>query len=127
MIPGVRNIVDVGSGKGGVGKSTVSVGLALALAETGAKVGLLDADIWGPNIPQMLEIHAPPRAEEKLIIPAVGHGIKVISMDFFVNADTPTSGGPLVGKMVQQFLSDVDWGDLIIWWSIFLRGQATLR
>jgi ATP-binding protein involved in chromosome partitioning len=96
-----------------VGKSTVSVGLALALAETGAKVGLLDADIWGPNIPQMLEIQAPPRAEEKRIIPAVGHGIKVISMDFFVNADTPIVWrGPLVGKMVQQFLSDVDWGDL---------------
>ncbi|MGI5837515.1 MAG: Mrp/NBP35 family ATP-binding protein [Chloroflexota bacterium] len=113
MIPGVRNIVAVGSGKGGVGKSTVSVGLALALAETGAKVGLLDADIWGPNIPQMLEIQAPPRAEEKRIIPAVGHGIKVISMDFFVNADTPIVWrGPLVGKMVQQFLSDVDWGDL---------------
>lgn len=113
MISGVRNIIAVGSGKGGVGKSTVSVGLALALAECGAKVGLLDADIWGPNIPQMLEIQAPPRTEDKRLIPAVGHGIKVISMDFFVDASTPVVWrGPLVGKMVQQFLSDVDWGEL---------------
>lgn len=113
MIPGVRNVIAVGSGKGGVGKSTLSVGLALALAECGAKAGLLDADIWGPNIPQMLGIQVPPRTQDKRILPAIGHGIKAISMDFFVDMNTPVVWrGPLVGKMVEQFLSDVDWGEL---------------
>jgi len=112
-IPGVCHVVAVGSGKGGVGKSTVSVGIALALAESGARVGLLDADIWGPNIPQMLGVDEPPRAEDKKLIPAEGQGIKMISMDFFVNDQTPVIWrGPMVGKMVEQFLNDVDWGEL---------------
>ncbi len=113
MIPGVRNVVAVGSGKGGVGKSTVSVGLALALAETGASVGLLDADIWGPNIPQMLGVDVPPSQNGQKIVPAVGHGVKMVSMAFFVDESTPVIWrGPMVGKMVEQLLNDVEWGEL---------------
>ncbi len=113
MIPGVRNVIAVGSGKGGVGKSTVSVGLALALAETGARVGLLDADVWGPNIPQMLGAQTPPAQNGGKLIPAVGHGVKMISMGFFVDETTPVIWrGPMVGKMVEQLLSDVEWGEL---------------
>ncbi len=113
MIPRVRNVIAVGSGKGGVGKSTVSVGLALALAESGAKVGLLDADIWGPNIPQMLGVQAPPQQNGNKITPAVSYGVKMISMGFFVDEGTPVIWrGPMVAKMVEQLLSDVDWGEL---------------
>lgn len=113
MIPGVRNVIAVGSGKGGVGKSTVSVGLALALAESGAKVGLLDADIWGPNIPQMLGVQTPPRQSGGKILPALTHGVRMISMGFFVDESTPIIWrGPMVGKMVEQLLTDVEWGEL---------------
>ncbi len=113
MIPGVKKVIAVGSGKGGVGKSTVSVGLALALAETGAKVGLMDADIWGPNIPQMLGVQNPPQQKGDKLSPAIGHGIRMISMAFFVDTDTPVIWrGPMVGKMVEQLLTDVEWGEL---------------
>lgn len=113
MIPGIRNVVAVGSGKGGVGKSTVSVGLALALSETGAKVGLLDADIWGPNIPQMLGVETPPRKNGQKIVPAESNGVKMISMAFFLDETTPVIWrGPMVGKMVEQLLNDVEWGEL---------------
>ncbi|MCL4370030.1 MAG: iron-sulfur cluster carrier protein ApbC [Chloroflexi bacterium] len=113
MIPGVRNVIAVGSGKGGVGKSTVSVGLALALAESGAKVGLLDADVWGPNIPQMLGVQTPPQQDGDKILPALSHEVKMISMGFFVDESTPVIWrGPMVGKMVEQLLTDVDWGEL---------------
>lgn len=113
MIPGIRNVVAVGSGKGGVGKSTVSVGLALALSETGAKVGLLDADIWGPNIPQMLGVETPPRQNGQKIVPAESNGVKMISMAFFLDETTPVIWrGPMVGKMVEQLLNDVEWGEL---------------
>ncbi len=113
MIPGVRNVIAVGSGKGGVGKSTVSVGLALALAESGAKVGLLDADVWGPNIPQMLGVQTPPQQDGNKILPALSHEVKMISMGFFVDEGTPVIWrGPMVGKMVEQLLTDVDWGEL---------------
>jgi len=113
MIPGVRNVIAVGSGKGGVGKSTVSVGLALALAESGARVGLLDADIWGPNIPQMLGVQTLPQQNGDKILPALSHGIRMISMGFFIDESTPVIWrGPMVAKMVEQLLSDVDWGDL---------------
>ena len=112
-IPGVRNVIAVGSGKGGVGKSTVSVGLALALAESGARVGLLDADVWGPNIPQMLGVETLPRQNGQRIRPALGHGVKMISMGFFVDESTPVIWrGPMVGKMVEQLLTDVEWGEL---------------
>ena len=113
MIPGVKSVIAVGSGKGGVGKSTVSVGLALALAETGAKVGLLDADVWGPNIPQMLGVQQPPRQNGNKITPAESYGVKMISTGFFVTEETPVIWrGPMVGKMVEQLLSDVVWGEL---------------
>ena len=113
MIPGVRNVIAVGSGKGGVGKSTVSVGLALALAESGAKVGLLDADIWGPNIPQMLGVQQLPQQNGNRILPALSHGVRMISMGFFVDEGTPVIWrGPLVAKMVEQLLTDVEWGEL---------------
>ncbi len=113
MIPKVRHVIAVGSGKGGVGKSTVSVGLALALAETGAKVGLLDSDIWGPNIPQMLGVQTPPRQVGEKLLPAISHGIRMISMGFFVDESTPIIWrGPMVGKMVEQLLTDVEWGEL---------------
>ncbi len=112
-IPGVRNVIAVGSGKGGVGKSTVAVGVALALAETGARVGLLDADVWGPNIPQMMGVDALPRQNGQRIIPALSHGVKMISMGFFVDESTPVVWrGPMVGKMVEQLLTQVDWGEL---------------
>jgi len=113
MIPGVRHVIAVGSGKGGVGKSTVSVGLALALAESGARVGLLDADIWGPNIPQMLGVQTLPQPNGDKILPATSHGVRMISMGFFVDEDTPVIWrGPMVAKMVEQLLTDVDWGEL---------------
>ena len=112
-IPGVRNVIAVGSGKGGVGKSTISVGLALALAQTGARVGLLDADVWGPNIPQMLGVDTPPGHNGQKIEPALSHGVKMISMGFFVDENTPVIWrGPMVGKMIEQLLTDVDWGEL---------------
>ena len=114
MIPGVKNIIAVASGKGGVGKSTLSVNLATALALDGASVGLLDADITGPNIPQMLGVEGQPKASaEGKIEPLARHGVKVISIQFFVPEGQPIVWrGPLVGGAIQQFLRDVDWGDL---------------
>lgn len=112
-IPGIKNVIAVGSGKGGVGKSTVSVGLAITLAETGAKVGLLDADIWGPNIPQMMGVQVPPRQNGQKIVPGLSYGVKMISMGFFVGGDQAVVWrGPMVGKMVTQLLTDVEWGEL---------------
>ncbi len=114
MIPGVKNIIAVASGKGGVGKSTLSVNLATALALDGASVGLLDADITGPNIPQMLGVEGQPTASAAgKIQPLARHGVKVISIQFFVPEGQPIVWrGPLVGGAIQQFLRDVDWGDL---------------
>ncbi len=114
LIPGVKNIIAVASGKGGVGKSTVSVNLATALALDGASVGLLDADITGPNIPQMLGVEGQPKATPAgKIEPLARHGVKVISIAFFVPEGQPIVWrGPLVGGAIQQFLRDVDWGDL---------------
>ena len=84
IIPGVKYVIAVSSGKGGVGKSTVSVNLAVAMALTGAKVGLLDADIYGPNIPMMMGVAKPPEQKDGKITPAESHGVKLISMGFFV-------------------------------------------
>jgi ATP-binding protein involved in chromosome partitioning len=114
LLPGVKNIVAVASGKGGVGKSTVSVNLAVALAQAGASVGLLDADITGPNIPMMLGVDGQPKASpENKIVPLERHGVKVISIQFFVPEGQPIVWrGPLVGGAIQQFLRDVDWGEL---------------
>ncbi len=114
LLPNVKNVIAVGSGKGGVGKSTVSVNLAVALAQAGAAVGLLDADITGPNIPMMLGVEGQPKAApNNKISPLERHGVKCISIQFFVPEGQPIVWrGPLVGGAIQQFLRDVDWGDL---------------
>ncbi|MGA3030799.1 MAG: Mrp/NBP35 family ATP-binding protein [Candidatus Limnocylindrales bacterium] len=114
MLPGVKNIVAVASGKGGVGKTTISVNLAVALARAGASVGLLDADITGPNIPMMIGAEGQPVASPSgRITPLEANGVKVISIQFFLPEGQPVVWrGPLVGGAIQQFLRDVDWGDL---------------
>jgi ATP-binding protein involved in chromosome partitioning len=114
LVPGVKNIIAVASGKGGVGKSTVSVNLAVALAQAGATVGLLDGDITGPNIPQMMGLEGQPKASaNNKITPLERYGVKTISIQFFVPEGQPIVWrGPLVGGAIQQFLRDVDWGDL---------------
>ncbi len=112
-IGAATEVIGVASGKGGVGKSTVSVNLAVALAEDGYKVGLLDADIWGFTIPRMLGISARPRVEDKAMIPPEKHGVKLMSTGFFVPEDQPVVWrGPLVHRAVEQFLTEVAWGDL---------------
>ncbi len=134
-IPGVKHVVAVASGKGGVGKSTVAVNLALSLKQLGARVGLLDADIYGPNIPIMLGISpwktgtsssreragdTGPRPEKRpqgnaqeKILPLVAHGVKAISIGFFANPEQPVIWrGPLLHKTLEQFLHRVDWGEL---------------
>ena len=114
LLPGVKNIVAVASGKGGVGKSTVAANLAVALAQDGASVGLIDADITGPNIPLMLGVEGQPVASpDNKIVPLERYGVKVISIQFFVPEGQPIVWrGPLVGGAIQQFLRDVEWGDL---------------
>jgi ATP-binding protein involved in chromosome partitioning len=114
LVPGVKNIIAVASGKGGVGKSTVSVNLAVALAQSGASVGLLDADITGPNIPMMMGLDGQPKASDNnKITPLERYGVKVISIQFFVPEGQPIVWrGPLVGGAIQQFLRDVEWGEL---------------
>lgn len=117
-IPGVRNIIAVSSGKGGVGKSTVSVNLATALALKGKRVGLMDADVYGPNIPTMMGvidepkiINHPERGE--LFVPPTAHGVKVMSMGFLVQGDQPLAWrGPMLHNVVRQFCFQVEWGEL---------------
>ncbi len=113
-IAGVKNTIAVASGKGGVGKSTVAVNLALALSKSGAKVGILDTDIYGPSLPLMMGIHEPLKAtEEEKLIPLYKYGIKMISIGFMLDEETPVIWrGPLVMQLVQQFLKDVVWGEL---------------
>jgi ATP-binding protein involved in chromosome partitioning len=115
-IPGVKNVVAVASGKGGVGKSTIAVNLAAALSVMGARTGLLDADIYGPTIPRFIRDYRAPsiRAKDKKVEPAVGpNGLKLISLGILVDDDTPIIWrGPLVGSAVRQLLFDVDWGEL---------------
>jgi len=114
LVPGVKNIVAVASGKGGVGKSTVSTNLAVSLALDGATVGLLDADITGPNIPLMMGVEGSPTASPAgRILPLERYGVKVISIQLFVPQGQPIVWrGPLVGGAIQQFLRDVEWGEL---------------
>jgi ATP-binding protein involved in chromosome partitioning len=113
LIPGVKHAIAVSSGKGGVGKSTVSVNLAVAMGLSGAKVGLLDADIYGPNIPMMMGIEKTPEQKDGKISPAESHGIKLISMGFFVPEDQAVVWrGPMVHTAIQQLFRDVLWGDL---------------
>ncbi len=113
VLKGVRNVIAVASGKGGVGKSTIAVNLSVALASSGAKIGLLDADVYGPNIPLMMGVKATPQVEGEIIVPPLAHGVKVISLGFFYKDETPLIWrGPLVAGAVRQLLTKVDWGEL---------------
>jgi ATP-binding protein involved in chromosome partitioning len=113
-LPGIRSVVAVASGKGGVGKSTTSVNLALALARLGQRVGLLDADIYGPSQPRMLGITGKPRSPDgKRLLPMENYGVRVMSMGFLVDEDAPMIWrGPMVQSAIQQMLGDVEWGEL---------------
>jgi ATP-binding protein involved in chromosome partitioning len=117
-VDGVKNIIAISSGKGGVGKSTVAVNVAVALAQSGAKVGLLDADIYGPNDPAMLgledakvKVQNSPQGE--VLEPAFNHGVKLVSMAFLIDKDQPVIWrGPMLNGIIRQFLYQVNWGDL---------------
>src|SRR5690606_6117104 len=113
-IPGVKNIIAVSSGKGGVGKSTVAVNLAIALAQDGAKVGIMDADVYGPNIPLMLGTgYGQPEIVDGKLKPIEAYGVKMISMAVLVPPDKPMIlRGPMLHGVVRQFLTDVNWGEL---------------
>ncbi|MDX6667651.1 MAG: ATP-binding protein involved in chromosome partitioning, partial [Solirubrobacteraceae bacterium] len=111
----VSNVICIGSGKGGVGKSTLTVNLAAALAAEGKRVGTLDADVWGYSIPRMMGLGAqrPKVSAERKILPLSAHGISVMSIGFFVEEDSPVVWrGPMLHKALTQFLEDVDWGEL---------------
>ena len=114
LIPGVKNIIAVASGKGGVGKSTTAVNLALALAAEGARVGVLDADIYGPSQPTMLGITGSPHSDDgKVLEPMVGHGIEAMSIGFLIDNDTPMVWrGPMVTQALEQLVRDTHWGNL---------------
>ena len=113
-VPGIRRVVAVASGKGGVGKSTTSVNLACALQHLGAKVGLLDCDIYGPSIPLMMGIRERPTVSEReMLIPPRNHGVKLMSMGFLMDGDAPVIWrGPMIMKTIQQFVNSVEWGEL---------------
>lgn len=112
-IQGVRNIIAVSSGKGGVGKSTVAVNLAVALGRTGARVGLLDTDIYGPNVPIMLGVNDEPTIVGRRILPREAHGIRFMSIGLINRGDRPViMRGPMLHGVVQQFLREVEWGEL---------------
>jgi ATP-binding protein involved in chromosome partitioning len=113
-VPGVNRIVAVASGKGGVGKSTVSVNLACGLHHLGARVGLLDCDIYGPSIPLMMGIHQKPTiSDAEKMVPPASHGVKLMSMGLLLEGDQPVIWrGPMIMKTIQQFFSAVEWGEL---------------
>jgi ATP-binding protein involved in chromosome partitioning len=113
VLPGVKNVVAVASGKGGVGKSTTALNLALALGVAGARVGLMDADVYGPSIPLLTGVQGRPQADGERIQPLEKYGLKLMSMGFFVTEDSPVIWrGPMVHGLIGQFLKDVDWGEL---------------
>src|SRR5258705_3428240 len=112
-IPGVKNLIAVGSGKGGVGKTTVSVNLAVGLAALGHKTGLMDADVYGPNVPLMMGINQTPMALGDRIQPLQQYCVKLMSMGFLSPGDKPLVWrGPMLHSVIQQFLRGVDWGEL---------------
>ena len=109
----IRNAVAVASGKGGVGKTTVAVNLAVALAKTGARVGLLDADIYGPNVPMMMGVEQMPTPRDGKMVPAQAHGVRLMSIGFLVGRGQPLIWrGPMLHSAIRQFITDVDWGEL---------------
>jgi ATP-binding protein involved in chromosome partitioning len=109
----IRNAIAVGSGKGGVGKTTVAVNTAVVLAQSGARVGLLDADIYGPNIPTMMGIKQLPAAKDNKLVPPEAYGVKVMSIGFMVKPEQPLIWrGPMLHSAIRQFLTDVAWGEL---------------
>ncbi|MBI4406193.1 MAG: Mrp/NBP35 family ATP-binding protein [Deltaproteobacteria bacterium] len=113
QLAGVKNVIAVASGKGGVGKSTVAINLTVALAHLGAKAGILDADIYGPSIPLMMGTNEKPTGSQEKLIPIEKDGIKIMSMGFLVSPDQPVIWrGPMVHGVLVQFLSQVDWGEL---------------
>ncbi len=112
-LPGVKNVVAVASGKGGVGKSTTAINLALALRDSGARVGLLDADVYGPSVPLLSGAIGRPRIQDKRLFPLESYGLQLMSMGFLVNERSPIIWrGPMVHGLVRQFLTDVEWGEL---------------
>ncbi len=112
-IRGVKNLIAIGSGKGGVGKTTVSVNLAIALARQGYSIGLMDADVYGPNVPLMMGINQTPVANGERIQPLENYGVKLMSMGFLNPGDKPLVWrGPMLHSVIQQFLRGVDWGEL---------------
>jgi ATP-binding protein involved in chromosome partitioning len=111
--PELGQIIAVSSGKGGVGKSTIATNLAVALTRGGARVGLMDADVYGPNVPRMMGVNTPPAVLHEKIVPLEAHGVKIISLGFLIERDQPAIWrGPIVMKIVNQFLKDVAWGTL---------------
>jgi len=112
-LPGVAHVIAVGAGKGGVGKSTVAANLAIALAQTGSRVGLLDGDVYGPNLPRMLGTHEQPSQRDGKILPVDAHGIRFMSMGLLVpQGEAVVWRGPMLHGAMKSFLHDVDWGDL---------------
>jgi ATP-binding protein involved in chromosome partitioning len=114
VLPGVKNMLAVASGKGGVGKSTTALNIALSMKQSGARVGLLDADVYGPSLPLITGVHGRPQTtSNQRIIPLEGYGLKLMSMGFFVTDDSPVIWrGPMVHGLIKQFLTDVAWGEL---------------
>jgi len=113
IAPGVKNFIAVGSGKGGVGKSTVAANLAVGLAASGARVGLLDADVYGPSVPTIMGVHDRPDVNDQSLAPVSAHGISLMSIGFLIDPDQPVVWrGPMVHKMIQTFLAQVEWGEL---------------
>jgi ATP-binding protein involved in chromosome partitioning len=112
-LPEVRCIIGIGSGKGGVGKSTLAVNLACALSEAGARVGLIDADIYGPSVPTMMGVNRQPFVIDKKMVPVEAHGVKLISMGFLLGERQAVPlRGPMTARALQQFITDVSWGEL---------------
>lgn len=112
-IPGIKNVVAVGAGKGGVGKTTLAVNLAMALSGLGSRVGIIDGDIYGPNVPIMLGVQGPLEADGEKMVPVEKYGIKVVSMGFLANDESPVIWrGPMLHSVIQQFFHDVKWGEL---------------